>query len=122
ITEQGVVPSPPARFLQWRARFGGGEKGETAQVKKVEIVYQRVNQAPNIESVEIGGSGGGGTSTPSKSSSNGGSSSGSSGSSSAASNSSTTPASPGAAASVQIEWKASDANGDDLVYVLSYRQ
>lgn len=125
IVEAGIVPSPPARYLQWRARFGGTEKGVTAHVKEVEVVYQKFNQGPKIESVDLGGSGGGSSSAAAKSS-NGGSSSSAA---SSASSSSTASAggkksspTPGASTSVQIEWKANDPNGDDLVYRVDYRQ
>jgi hypothetical protein len=118
IDEDGKVQSPAGRYLQWRARFGGNDSGATAVLKEVEIIYQKMNLPPEITQVKVG--------DRTSSSGNGSSSSSSSsnGSSKSTSSTSTKSTSTDSAKSdkVELSWQAKDANGDSLVYDLSYRR
>ena len=54
LTDPNPITSPPARYLQWRARFGGTQEGESATVLEVEAVYQKINQPPRITTSKVG--------------------------------------------------------------------
>jgi hypothetical protein len=47
--DRGAVPSPPARFLQWRAVF---ERSES-RVEAIQVVYLPANLSPQMTSLEI---------------------------------------------------------------------
>jgi hypothetical protein len=119
LAQPGLVTSPPGRFLQWRAKFGGTAEGRSATVHEVEVVYQGFNQPPHIDSVQVGD----------------GSPAASESSASASSSKSTTPASKPASAkassesastsnptSLSLSWQATDPNSDTLIYDLHYRR
>lgn len=42
------VTSPPARYLQWRAKFYGAP-GDTSRLDRVELLYRPVNRAPVVK-------------------------------------------------------------------------
>ncbi len=121
MSAPGPVSSPVARFLQWRAKFGGSADGKSATVEEVEIIHQSLNQPPRIESVQFG--------DPTASSGNGGAA----GAQAAKSDGGASKATPtksgqsegGAPAAnpnvVPLSWQASDPNGDTLIYELHYR-
>lgn len=111
LVKPGAVTSGPARYLQWRARFGGSGKGVSAVVKEVEVVYQKINQPPLISALKIG------TDTQTSGSSSGSSAEGKSDESKSSGSSKN-----GSSASLSLAWQAADANGDDLLYDLHYRR
>jgi len=118
VLTSSKVTSPPARFLQWRSRFGGNEAGQSATVYEIEIVYQKMNQPPRITAAKIGDQS---SSSASASKSSGDSSEGADSSESGHSKDSSPPK-PGSSKNLAIAWQASDANGDTLVYDLHYRR
>jgi hypothetical protein len=112
LVEPGTVTSGPARYLQWRSRFGGSGKGVSAVVKEVEVVYQKINQPPLISALKTG--------TDSKTS--GSTASSSSDGKSDDSTKTSGDSKNGSSSSLSISWQAADANGDDLLYDLHYRR
>jgi hypothetical protein len=105
-TEFWQIPSPAARFLQYRLTFASADGRETPVVEHVEVAYQVPNLAPRIRSIRV--------------TSAGESAAGPSGSSSSAGGS----GSAGTTASHRIRnitWEASDPNGDPLRYELHFR-
>ncbi|NUN97960.1 MAG: hypothetical protein HUU16_17490 [Candidatus Omnitrophica bacterium] len=122
LNAPGKASSPVARFLQWRAKFGGSPDGKSATVEEVEIIHQSLNQPPRIESVQFGdqsatsGNGGAAGAQAAKSDSAGAKTSSSK---SAQSEGGSTAANPNL---VQLSWQATDPNGDTLIYDLHYRR
>ena len=51
--EGGQVPSPPARFLQYRLQFSSAPSGSSPELSSVEIAYLPKNIAPRITTVEV---------------------------------------------------------------------
>jgi hypothetical protein len=47
------VPSPSARFLQYRVTLISGHKGSTPVVREMEVAYMPKNAAPELREVEI---------------------------------------------------------------------
>ena len=115
LSQPGPVTSSPARFLQWRARFGGTGNGASAEVREVEVVYQKMNQPPRITALKVGNHSSSSGSSKSHEDSKSGASGKSSSNSAAKSSVHGTPTLP-------LSWRASDANGDPLVYDLHYRR
>lgn len=50
---RGKVSSPPARFIQWRARLYSSYSQLTPELDRVDLYYQPVNRAPVITRLEI---------------------------------------------------------------------
>lgn len=102
------VPSPSARFLQYRLTLTTENADVTPRVRLVKIARQSDNQAPKLTAVEVG--------DPLRSRKKKGSSSGSSGSSPPR------PLPPGTTPATRIiKWKAEDANGDRMLYDIYFR-
>src|SRR5690606_16854211 len=100
-----TVQSPPARFLQYRLTFRGDGQATTA-VERVELAYVTPNLRPTISSITINNP----NEIAGEARGRGG------------------PAGPSAQGADQqrqtartVEWEASDANGDRLIYTLEYR-
>lgn len=115
----GKVTSPPARFLQWRARLGGTETGSSAAVSEVEIVHQPYNQPPRIEEFKVDGEASG--------TSNGGTATAAAATTGAAATTNGTSTKVAAKASednnkIALTWKANDPNSDKISYELHYRR
>ena len=87
------IPSPPARFLQYRLTFTSVEGKQTPAVEEVDVAYQMPNLAPKITSVTV---------TPGEVSSL------------------TGEANPDSQ-KYAIAWEASDPNDDSVVYGVYYR-
>jgi hypothetical protein len=51
------IPSPSARFLQYRLKFTSEQGKESAVVDQVDVAYQMPNLAPVIKSIKVGGGG-----------------------------------------------------------------
>ncbi|MEO0010079.1 MAG: PQQ-binding-like beta-propeller repeat protein [candidate division WOR-3 bacterium] len=47
------VVSPPARFIQWRAKFATSYRAATPALERVDLYYQPVNRAPVINRLDI---------------------------------------------------------------------
>lgn len=117
-----VVPSPPARFLQWQATLRG-----PARLDSVRVHYLPQNSAPVVRSLNVV------PEAPSSGSSSGGSQSGATSSSSysvtvSASGASSSPqqtggqaASAAAVRKLAIVWGAEDPDGDELRAKVSFR-
>ena len=90
------VQSPPARFLQYRLTFTG-KKQNSPSVTRVQLAYVTPNLSPNIASLtaEYPGSSRGG-------------------------NNNGEPPAP--KTKLNLEWEASDPNGDSLLYKVEYRR
>jgi hypothetical protein len=105
------VPSPTARFMQYRLTLASKDSKATPLVDEVDVAYQMPNLAPVVKSVKIGGNV---TAVPSLTIA----------SAAAALNAAaTTPTAANAEANrIQtIAWEAEDANGDTLQYSLYFR-
>lgn len=50
----GQIPSPPARFVQYRLKLSCSRDGKSPDVSIVDIPYLPKNSAPRVEQVEIG--------------------------------------------------------------------
>lgn len=106
------ITSPPARFLQYRLTFSSTGNG-TAVVDRVDATYVTPNLKPSISSVRGSYPGQGGNGGPTPPGRPGG----------------PPPAAASAGgdndeqppANMNIEWEASDPNGDRLRYTLEYR-
>jgi hypothetical protein len=122
LSQPGRVTSPSARYLQWRAKFGGSTDGKTAVIQKVEVIYQPLNRPPRIEKLQVGdqsSSSSEASASASAAKANGTAAktaaakpAGAESSSAAASNPSTLP----------LVWQATDPDGDALVSDLDYRR
>lgn len=47
------IPSPPSRFLVWRATLAAAQGGQSPELSLVEAAYQQKNVAPLVDVVEI---------------------------------------------------------------------
>ena len=106
----GPVASPPARFLQYRAKLSSPDNRQTPRLREVTLAGLQENVRPQIVSLEVGplqeqdGPGGGGPSGPGP---NGGGG---------------RRKAPEPRSGIwRIGWSAADVNGDVLTYDLSYR-
>lgn len=113
------VPSPPARFLQWRATL----KGE-ARLDSVRVHYLPQNSAPVVQSLNIvpeapkaSGAAGSGSSNPSSYSIT----VSASGSSTAPQPSAGKASAPATTQKLAVVWGAEDPDGDELRAELSFR-
>ena len=52
LASGGRIPSPPARFLQYRLTLGAPGQGTAPEVRQIEIARQEKNVAPVVEMVE----------------------------------------------------------------------
>ena len=54
MTAEGVkIPSPSARFIQWRAKISTADESSTPVLKDVSIAYVQTNVEPKIESIKV---------------------------------------------------------------------
>jgi hypothetical protein len=104
-----AVPSPSARFMQYRLTLTSKDAASTPLVNEVDVAYQMPNLAPVIKSVKVGAG-----STPAAALI---------AAVTAAAAPNTTPTAPATDANrIQtISWEAEDANGDTLQYSLYFR-
>lgn len=51
--EQARVPSPAARFLAWRATLKPASNGTSPELRLVEVAYQQKNVAPELDAIEL---------------------------------------------------------------------
>jgi hypothetical protein len=114
----GVVESPPARFLQWRAKLGGNKEGKSAVLHEVEVVHQDINQPPQIEKLQIGD----GSAAAESSSSQSAKAESPSSKTSSPTKTGSEGGSSGTPTSLPISWQATDPNGDSLIHDLHYRR
>ena len=126
----GTVPSPPARYIQWRATLRNAD-GRLPRLRTVRLAYLPQNSAPVIKSVTVTGS------TSSSSSESGTAStagvdasaaysitvsaSGAESPQAAAGNSQTSVGGSGKKM-MAISWQAEDADGDKLIAAVSFRE
>ena len=102
------VPSPPARFLQYRLTLSTKDGKSTPVVDEVDVTYQMPNLAPVVKSVKVAGQA---APAPTPAATPG------------TPVAATPPSAPNAEANrVQtITWEAEDANGDALQYSVHFR-
>ena len=110
LTVSGPITSPPARFLQYRAKLSSPDNRQTPRLREVTLAGLQVNVRPQIVSLEVGpleaqdGPGGGGPAGPGP---NGGGG---------------RRKAPEPRSEIwRIGWSAADVNGDALTYDLFYR-
>jgi hypothetical protein len=97
------VPSPTARFLQYRLAFTSGDEGKaTPVVEDVTIAYQIPNLPPVVKAVRV-------TPQPDPAPA-------------AAAGGEVEPARPSRASKFQISWEATDPNSDTMRYTLHFRR
>jgi hypothetical protein len=120
------VRSPAARFLQYRLTFSTADPSQTPLVDHVDVTYQLPNLAPVVKSIRIGsgsdasGSDSGqGESAAAEAASAASAAAGGAG---AAHGSDAGAKSAGGTGVQTINWDASDANSDPLVYTLYFRR
>lgn len=92
------IASPPARYLQFRARLSRLGDAPTPRLRAVHLSYREANLPPRVAEVRI---------APPEPERNGAKAA--------------AAAPEGTPATLKIAWSASDPNGDDLVYDVSYR-
>jgi hypothetical protein len=109
------VPSPSARFIQYRLTLASKDGKSTPVVDDVDVAYQTPNVAPVIKAVKIGSNSANATAAAAAAVA----------AAAAGVNApaATPPATPNADANrvQQIAWEAEDANGDSLQYSLYFR-
>jgi hypothetical protein len=105
-TEYVTIPSPPARFFQYRLTLQS-EAGETTPaVDEVSVAYQLPNLTPRVTSIKLSGGG----RSAMQQLMQGESAPGAAGQSR-----------PTADPNVSVSWDAEDSNGDALEYTLYFR-
>jgi hypothetical protein len=121
--EASAIPAPAGRFLQWKATLtrGGGGAG-SARISRVECAYQNENVAPRIETFAGAGTGAWeGLTGPASDSSER-----SAGADSIFAGPEFRPMAgnrsrPAGAGTTTLAWKASDPDGDPLVFDIDFR-
>ena len=111
------VPSPTARFMQYRLTLASTDAKATPLVNEVDIAYQTPNVAPNVKSVKIGTGAGGASGAASAAAMALTALTGQP----SATPSAATPPNADANRVQTISWDAEDANGDTLQYSLYFR-
>jgi WD40 repeat protein len=103
------VPSPTARFMQYRLTLASRDSKSTPLLNEVDVAYQMPNLAPVVKAVKVGASTTSATALVAAVT--------------AAATPGATPTAPSPDANrIQtISWEAEDANGDALQYSLSFR-
>jgi hypothetical protein len=124
----GLITSPPARYIQWRATFKSGPT--QSMLERVRVSYLPQNEAPVIQSITIQPEAPSEASSPTTTDSSNESPaaysitvSASGGSSASSGASSTQEASfgGGAGRKLAISWAAEDPNNDDLTATVEFR-
>ena len=127
----GVIESPPARFIQWRARLKSDGAAEPL-LEQATVSYLPQNQPPVISSVTVksvkddgsGASSGAGASTSSSDSTAAYSitvTASGDASVSAASSTEETQLERNGGSRLQISWSAADPDGDELLATVEFR-
>jgi hypothetical protein len=104
-TEYVPIPSPSARFLQYRLTFGSTDGKDTPVVDSVNTAYQMPNMTPEIHSIKV---------TPASAAKNANGQPDADSGTGASANPAPTPVKT-------IAWDASDPNDDALQYTLYFR-
>jgi WD40 repeat protein len=112
------VPSPTARFMQYRLTLGSKEGKSTPVVDEVDVAYQIPNVAPVVKSVKIAPANAAAAPTPAASPAAAAVSAAAAAAAAAAS--AATP-NPDANRVQTISWEAEDANADTMQYALYFR-
>jgi hypothetical protein len=97
-SEYAQVPSPSARFLQYRLTLASKDGKASPMVDEIDIAYQIPNLAPQVKGVKVGNANAPATPAPN-----------------------TAPAAAEANRIQTIAWEAEDPNGDSLQYSLYFR-
>jgi sugar lactone lactonase YvrE len=109
----GLIASPNARYIQWRAELNG-----TGSVDDVNVAFLPQNMPPTVRSINV-------SAQPAKSAVNAAASYSvtvtDSGDASAATGASSQMLSRGAGQQIQVAWQADDPDGDKLLYSLYFR-
>jgi len=121
-----LAESPVARFVQWRARLKTSGAKKTPTLKKVTMSYLQRNLVPRIKSITIDGSGGkpkkGNGNAPKEAMSMPGAATGLGAQALGKPSSKTVKAAArGHKTKLKINWKANDANGDELEFELYFK-
>ena len=120
LAQPGKVTSPTARYLQWRAKFGGSADGKTATIQEVEVVHQPLNRPPRIEKLQVGDqSSSSETGSGAQAAKANGAAAKTTSAKPASAESSSTASSP---STLPLVWQATDPDGDTLVADLHYRR
>jgi hypothetical protein len=124
--ESSAIRSPNARYIEWRAKFGGGE-GKSAWLEGVTVAYLPQNSAPVVKSVNVMALAAAApaartaTGTPAAASySITVTDTGEAGPATSAGTPTQTLSRPGPP-QILISWQAEDADGDRLVYAVTFR-
>ena len=128
----GAIPSPPARYIQWRATLRNAD-GAVPRLRTVRVAYLPQNSAPVIRSITVTGSvsaGEPGTASAAGSATAGADASAAYSITVSASGAESTPASGNSQTSVggagkkklAIAWRAEDSDGDKLIATVSFRE
>ena len=128
----GAIPSPPARYIQWRATLRNAD-GDAPRLRTVRVAYLPQNSAPVIRSVTVRGSvsaGEPGTASAAGSATAGADASAAYSITVSASGAESTPTSGNSQTSVggagkkklAIAWQAEDSDGDKLIATVSFRE
>ncbi len=119
--ERSPIPSPNARYVQWRAELSGSG----AVVQNITVAYLPQNTPPVIRSVNVSTQAAvAGKAASTASGSNSAAYSitvTDTGESSASAGTPTQTLSRSSGSQIQISWQADDPDGDRLVYALSFR-
>ncbi|NOZ23706.1 MAG: hypothetical protein GXP25_21735 [Planctomycetes bacterium] len=108
-----LIPSPPGRYIQYRATFKTGNRHVAPELSSVTLAYLPINNAPEVSDLTIDGQ------SKSKTSKNKGNSKTSR--TSSASNKNSSDGVPEHKMQRTVTWKASDPDGDDISCNLSYK-
>ncbi len=120
LSQPGKVTSPPARYLQWRAKFGGSADGKSATVQEVEVVHQPLNRPPHIEKLQVGDqSSSSETGTGAQAAKTNGAATKPTAAKSTSGEGSTSSSS---SSTLPLVWQATDPDGDTLISDLHYRR
>lgn len=125
--EGAAIPSPNARFIQWRVELSGSHPGSPA-LDSVTVSYLPQNQSPVLKGITVTTQSASGQAQPASPPSPGGTTtysitvtdSGDSGSTGSTGTPTQTPGRP-VAAQLKIAWQAEDPDGDKLTYSLYFR-
>ena len=119
----GLITSPNARFIQWKAEFAT-TGSESAMLHSVTVAYLPQNTPPTVRSVTVSSAKNTGAVASTSTSSNASAFSVTvteSGESPASSGTPSQTISRGAGQQLQIQWQADDPEGDRLMYSLYFR-
>jgi len=117
-----LIASPPARFLQWRAKLSTNNARQTPRLASVSLAFLQRNVAPEVASVQVRQASGTAKQSSGEAISLASAGTGSrSGSNSRNGSAASLGRKRAGKNKLTISWKASDDNGDDLLFDLYYR-